>query len=77
MRRVTTVLGVLAIVALAASAANADPLGAITLESGASTNVHATAGGAMWLDTGSGPYIIPDGYNGALDLAQSEPLERI
>jgi hypothetical protein len=57
---------------LAASAGNADPLGAITLESGASTDVHATTDGAMWLDTGSGPQIIPDRYNGSLSLAQQD-----
>ena len=65
MRRVTTVLSILAIAALPATAAWATgDTGEVLLQSGDNqTDPHATVEGAMWLDTGSGPVLIPDRWD--------------
>ena len=71
MRRVMIVLGVLAIVAFVASAeqATADSIGTVLLEGGNNqTNPYAATHGAIWMDTGSGPQIIPCNYTTATDI---------
>ena len=70
MRRVTIVLIAVTIFAMGAEfrLAAGDPIGTISLIGGGSTDPHATANGAMWLDTGSGPQLIPDRFDDALGL---------
>ena len=62
MRRMMTVSCIVTIAALAASVAQATgDMGQVCFEGGSNqTNPYATTNGAIWLDTGSGPHLIPD-----------------
>ena len=61
MKSVTPIVSLLAMTALAATTAYGigNP-GQVCFEGGSSTSPTATTNGAIWLDTGSGPQLIPD-----------------
>jgi hypothetical protein len=84
MRRVTVFLGVLALVALAATSAQAtfvygvymDASGGIPNNPPDGTNPYATSNGRVWINTGSGPTLMTQDVNATLlvyDTALTTP----
>ena len=78
MRRVMTVLGVMAVLALTASAAQADIYCSGNNQgnagdTGPANGPYATTGGAVWIDTGGGPVAVDQDLNMEFMYSSSSP----